>query len=347
RDVSTPVFFAIATTVATFGPLLFVPGFMGKVFSVIPIIVIAVLFISLVESIYVLPAHLAHSSTSQKGFFGGIFRQQQKLSQFLERSIETVYVPLARLSARYRYVTLALALSSMIIMIGASLGGVFKFSFMPKLQSDFVTATVRLPLGTPLTVTRGFRDRLQKNAAQVLAEMGQGKSVHHGVLSVAGGTASRGGGPGGNRGGASGSHLAQVRVNLKPMGVRTFSSEEFSRKWRAAVGDLVGVEKLSFRYSFGGSGENPISIRLSHANIEVLESSAQRLADQLGGIDGITNVDAGFSPGKEQLNVKLSDQGRAMGLTERELAVTLRSAYYGTEALRQQRGRDEIRVLVR
>ena len=112
KEVSTPVFFAVATTVATFGPLLFVPGFIGKISGVIPIIVIATLTISWVESVYILPAHLAHSSTEQSGVFGWVIKQQLKVSRFLERFIANIYVPSARLAAEHRY-TVALSFASL------------------------------------------------------------------------------------------------------------------------------------------------------------------------------------------------------------------------------------------
>ncbi len=347
REVATPVFFAIATTVATFGPLLFVPGFSGKIFGMIPIVVIAVLFISLIESVFILPAHLAHSKQESRGLLGAIIRQQLKVSRLLERFIDGVYVPLARVSARHRYATMALAMATLIMTVGAVRGGFFSFSFLPKLESDFVTATVQLPLGTPLSTTRGYRDQLQERVDAVLAKFDQGGPVHEGILAVAGGTLGGGGGPGGERGGGKSPHVAQVRVNLVPQGERAFSSGDFARAWREAVGEMVGVERLNFRYSFGGGAGDPINVQLAHRDITTLEEVATRVAEHLESINGVTDVYPGYSPGKEQLNVKLSDQGRALGLTERELASALRSAYYGSEALRQQRGRDEVRVLVR
>jgi len=347
REVATPVFFAIATTVATFGPLLFVPGFSGKIFGMIPIVVIAVIFISLVESVFILPAHLAHSKQETTGILGAVIRQQLKFSRLLERFIDNVYVPLARLSARHRYATMALAMATLIMTVGAVRGGFFSFSFLPKLESDFVTATVQLPLGTPLSATRGYRDQIQAKVDEVLAQFEKDTPVHQGILAVAGGTLGGGGGPGGERGGGKSTHNAQVRVNLVPQGERSFSSGDFARAWREAVGEMVGVERLNFRYSFGGGAGDPINVQLSHSDIDTLEEVATRVSEHLEAIDGITDIYPGYSPGKEQLNVKLSDQGRALGLTERELASALRSAYYGSEALRQQRGRDEVRVLVR
>ena len=348
KEVATPVFFAIATTIATFGPLLFVPGFSGKIFGMIPIVVIAVIFISLVESVFILPAHLAHSKQETSGILGAVIRQQLKFSRMLERFIDNVYTPLARVSARHRYATMALAMATLIMTFGAVRGGFFSFSFLPKLESDFVTATVQLPLGTPLSTTRGYRDQLQDKVDVVLSQFEKnGVPVHQGVLAIAGGTLGGGGGPGGERSGGKSPHVAQVRINLTPQGERDFSSGDFARAWRAAVGELVGVERTSFRYSFGGGAGDPINVQLSHSDIGTLEEVATRVADHLESINGVTDIYPGFSPGKEQLNVRLSDQGRALGLTERELALALRSAYYGSEALRQQRGRDEVRVLVR
>ncbi|MGB0646084.1 MAG: efflux RND transporter permease subunit [Bradymonadia bacterium] len=347
KEVSTPVFFAVATTVATFGPLLFVPGFIGKIFGVIPIIVIATLTISWIESVYILPAHLAHSSTTQSGVFGWIITQQLKVSRFLERFIANVYTPSARLAAEHRYTTVALSFASLLLLAGAIKGGAFKFSFMPKLESDNVVATIRLPLGTPLSETKRYRDLLESRLRPVLKSLTKDKPIHLGVLSVAGGTAGGGGGPRGGTSGGKSTHVASVRVMLVPLGEREFSSGEVARAWRKSVGEVVGAELVSFGYTFGGGGGEPVNIRLSHPDIDTLEQTSVRVAKHLEKFDALTDIDTGFSLGKEQLNVKLSDQGRALGITERALANTLRASFYGTEALRQQRGRDEVRVIVR
>ena len=271
KEVSTPVFFAVATTVATFGPLLFVPGFIGKIFGVIPIIVIATLTISWVESVYILPAHLAHSSTEQSGVFGWVIKQQLKVSRFLERFIANIYVPSARLAAEHRYTTVALSFASLLLLVGAIKGGAFKFSFMPKLESDNVVATIRLPLGTPLSETKRYRDLLESRLNPVLKSLTKDKPIHLGVLSVAGGTAGGGGGPRGGTSGGKSTHIASVRVMLVPLGDREFSSGEVARAWRKSVGEVVGAELVSFGYTFGGGGGEPVSIdyrtqRLTHLN---------------------------------------------------------------------------------
>ena len=230
--------------------------------------------------------------------------------------------------------------------MGAIRGGAFKFSFMPKLESDNVVATIELPLGTPLQETKKYRDLLQTKLTPVLDEFSQGKPVHLGILSVAGGTAGGGGGP---RGGTSGATPRGFRPrHARPYDDRPwFSSGDFARRWRESVGEVVGAEAISFGYTFGGGGGEPVNIRLSHPDINTLEDTAKRVAAHLAEIEGLTDIYPGFSLGKEQLNARLSDQGRALGLTERDLAQTLRSAFYGAEALRQQRGRDEVRVIIR
>ena len=349
RDVATPVFFAVATTVATFGPLLFVPGFIGKIFGVIPIIVIATLAISWIESVFVLPAHLGHGNKQASGVLGWVISQQLKVSRSLERFIENIYAPVAKLATRHRYTTLSIALATVILLGAAVKGGAFRFAFLPKLESDNVTATIQLPLGTPLDQTKTYQKLLLEKLTPVLRSFERdGKPVDLGVLAVAGGTAGGGGGPRGGTSGGASSNIASVRVTLAPYDERSwFSSGDFARKWRESVGEVVGAEKVSFGYTFGGGGGEAINIRLSHPDIVTLESTAQRVAEQLQNIDGVTDIDPGFAKGKAQINARLSDAGRALGFTERDLANRMRSAFYGIEALRQQRGRDEVRVIVR
>ncbi len=346
QEVATPVIFAIATTVATFGPLLFVPGFSGKIFGVIPVVVIAVLFLSLIESLFILPAHLAHLETKTPHYLSVFSIPQKKVAGALRAFVNTCYKPVAVLSAKHRYTTLAIALCTLIIAAGAIKGGFFKFGFLPRLQSDVVRATVRLPVGAPLSDSKRYRDLLLDHGKKTLAAFSPDGKNHRAIIASAGGTTGGGGGP---RGGltSSGTNLAEVKIVLTPLAERSFSTGEFAKAWRKKVGELVGVENLSFRYGFGGARGDAIDIQLSHQDSATLENTAEMIADHLKSFAGVTDIDPGFSLGKEQLNLKLNAFGRALGLTERDLAIQLRSAFFGSEALRQQRGRDEVRVFVR
>lgn len=343
KEVSAPVVFAVATTVATFGPLLFVPGFTGKIFGVVPVIVIAVLLLSLIESLFILPAHLAHGSKKAWGPLAWINRQQRKFGDAFDRFVEGLYKPFAHLVARHRYLVAASAFAVLIVTVGLAAAGFIQFGFFPKIEGDISIASVRLPVGAPVDDTRAIARRLIDAADEVVERHG-GDRIKRGLYTQLG-ESLQGFGP--SAAASTGSHILEVALQLVPVDQRDVSSKQIAEEWRDAVGPLVGVETQSFRYSLGPSAGAPIDIQLSHADTATLERAALRLSEAIADFEGLRDIDPGFSNGKDQLDATLTPVGRALGLTEIDLARQLRAAYFGSEALRQQRGRDEVRVMVR
>jgi multidrug efflux pump subunit AcrB len=144
-----------------------------------------------------------------------------------------------------------------------------------------------------------------------------------------------------------GSHYATVMVYLIDAGERALTTQEFVQQWRDGIGEVPGAEALTFAYEVGVEPGSPIDIQLIHDDVPTLEAAAQRLATEIGSYSGLRDIDSGVSKGKEQLDFRLTDAALAQGLTEFELARQVRAAFFGAEAVRQQRGRDEVRVYVR
>jgi multidrug efflux pump subunit AcrB len=121
-----------------------------------------------------------------------------------------------------------------------------------------------------------------------------------------------------------------------------------TRIWREKVGTLADVESIKFESDAGGPGRgSSIEIELSHRDISVLEQASEELAQALAFYPNVVDIDSGFSPGKQQIDFKIKPEGRRMGLQSQNVARQIRHAYYGAEALRQQRGRNEVKVMVR
>jgi multidrug efflux pump subunit AcrB len=348
REVAVPVTFAIITTMIAFAPMLFVPGFAGKFFRNIPIVVIIVLALSLFESLIILPAHLAHSKApAERGFFGWIHHQQQRVSRGIEWLIGHTYVPLVIRAAHRRYLTLAVSLAIFIATMGLVAGGRVNFVFMPKIESDVAIAVLEMPYGSAPETTRAYKDRLERAAEETLEELGGADPYARGLFAQVGAVMMAAmGGPGAPRG-STGGHLAEVAVYLVPLSERPFTAQEFTRRWRERVGELAGIDSLKYQYDTGGSGQAPVAFDLSHPDTATLERAAAELAGRLEKYAGVFDIDDGHTAGKEQLDFRLKPAGKAVGLTELELARQVRSAFFGAEALRIQRGRDELRVYVR
>jgi len=349
REVGKPVLFSVITTMVAFVPILFVPGIFGKFMNVIPVVVLIILSLSLIECLLILPAHLAHSNPGFTGGLLGLFSKgQAAFSRHFERTVEFVYRPLISLILRFRYLMFAVAMAMLILAGSFVKAGYVGFTFMPRIEGDVVTANLRMPFGTPVEDTEAVVDVMIREANRILEANGGATRIGRGMLADVGtGGAGGGGGPGGGSAGGAGSHLAQVTVFLVPVDQRPITAGEFARDWRLGVGEIPGIEALNFGFSTGPSAGAPVAIRLSHVDLNVLESAATELGELISAYNGVIDIDNGFSPGKTQLDVNLSGDGRAMGLSERDLARQLRAAYFGVEAVRQQRGRDEVRVLVR
>lgn len=347
KEVAVPVVFSVLTTVVAFTPLLFVPGTMGKFFMNIPVIVIIVLLMSLVESLFILPAHLADEHDKPRGIFGAIRRVQDAFQAMLGRFVERVYAPIQARAIERRYLTIAIGIALLTSSFGLVAGGRLEFTFFPRIDSDIVSATVTMPFGTAIEDTRAVEELLVRAGQEVSEELGGSAEVRRGTFSLLGATGATG--SSGPRGGASvsGSHLAQVAIQLVVSDQRDFTARELAEAWRERVGSVPGIETLVFDYSTGGPGGAAIDFQLSHPDIDVLEESATELAARLSEYAGVRDINDGFSEGKAQIDFTLRPEARALGVTEADLGRQLRNAFFGVEASRQQRGRDEVRVFVR
>ncbi len=349
-EVAIPVTFSILTTVAAFTPLVFVSGMMGKFIKVIPLIVITLLLVSLVESLLVLPAHLALGKRrgESRGLLGAIDRVRRKFGNALDRFIAGPYHKTLELNISYRYVSLALAIGALILTIGIVKGGVVKFRFMPDVDGDRITASVQMIRGMPAEDTALVQQRLVKTALETVDEYDQsrapGSTILRNIYSVVGGTIA-GGGP---RGGftSSGTHLTNVAMFLTESEQRGIPATEITALWREKMGEMPGVESLTFASNLIHMGAN-IDVRLAHERFEVLEQASDRLRSALAEYPGVSDIEDTYARGKREIKLRLKPAAQTLGVTESDLGRQVRAAFFGAEALRLQRGRNEIKVMVR
>jgi multidrug efflux pump subunit AcrB len=345
REMALPVSFAILTTIAAFAPLLFIPGVFGKIFGIIPMMVITVLVFSMIESFFILPAHLARSGSKSGGWTAGIDAVQGRANGALERLIQERYQPLVRRVIAWRYTAVAAAVALLLLGVGTVGSGLVPFSFFPSLEGDVITANAQFPYGSDIAHARRAGEALQDAAEQTVAQFG-GPDGLRGMFLKLGSTAT---GSSHNRGpGERGSHVVSLEINLTPGEERSFSAEAFAAAWEMATPELVGVRSLVFSSSVGPSAGAAVALQLSHRDSEVLEQASALLADSLGSFAELTNIENGFSGGKRQINVRLREGvALAHGVSSKAVATALRTAFYGAEAVREQRDRNELRVMVR
>jgi len=330
REIAMPITFSVLTNMVAFAPMFFVSGFMGKIFIHIPFVVIGVFAVSLIESLFILPAHVGHRwRANPGGLFGWLMAQQARFSDFFGRFIRTRYGPFLDMALRNRYLTLSVGLTVLVITVAYIKSGRMGFELFPKVESDYSLATAQLPFGTAVQQTERVQQILVKAAQQVAQENG-GDQLVRGIFSIING------------------NLATVRVYLTPPDDRPISTAGLTELWRKRVGVLSGLEFLKFESDAGGPGRGAaISVELSHRRIDVLEKASAEVAAALSFFPSVTDVDDGFSPGKQQVDFQIKPEGRSLGLRSREVARQVRHAFYGAEVLRQQRGRNEVKVMVR
>jgi multidrug efflux pump subunit AcrB len=357
QEVAVPVIFGVLTTVAAFAPLLLVPGYMGQVFAVIASVVVIALLFSLVESQLVLPAHLAmgsdrppssHPIAARWRAFQGAF------SSGFERLANVHYRDALQKALHERYLTVAIGVAALLLTFGLLMSGRLAFSFFPPLEADYVVAKLTMPQGTPVSATRQALDLIEAAAGPLRAEIeaaypGSGSAIRHVQSSVGEQpfSGSQRSGPGGaGQQAAEGSHLGEVVLALTESENREISTAEIGNRWRALVGSVPDVVELRFTYSLFSAGD-AINIQLRGSDIEELRSAADALKTAVGSYPGIVDVADSFRSGKREIKLGLRPTGEALGLSLQDLARQVRQAFYGDEAQRIQRGRDDVRVMVR
>jgi len=332
REMSTVVIFAVLTNIIAFIPLLFVPGTTGKFFSILPAVVLSVFMISLVECLFVLPSHLAYDRPErERGAVGFLNKVPHFFERGLHHFIENYYSPLLRFSVKNRYVTTIAFLAVLVIAYAYWDSGRIDFSFRPRIQTDQIDAEVTLPYGAPIEDVRRIARLIEEGGLRAIDKSG-GRKILKGVMADVG---------------RNGSNKAEVNFFLVPQDERTITTREFSVLWRQEVGDIAGLESLFFDYLVGPGGSAAINVELTHPDSVTLEHAASDLARAVAEYEGVTDIDDGYARGKLQFDFTMHSEGRSLGLTARDLGTQVRHAFYGAESLKQQRGRDEVKVRVR
>jgi multidrug efflux pump subunit AcrB len=312
-------------------------------------VVICCLVISLVECLIILPAHLNHlPDPNVRKKHGNIFvRVAQAIhhttNNGLEVFVDKYYQPFIDRTLRWRYTALAAALAVCFLTVGMMRGGIIKTIFFPKVDSDIITATIEFPDGTPLSVTTEAVRRLEHAFDRVAERTGliKGYPLLQNMYSVTGTVIADNDIP------RFGNNLGSVRVELLPTQVRNIPFEKLMVDWEEEVGVIPGVEALSFNGIEAGPPGAAIEIWVQGHDYSQILAAADALKEELGTFEGTYQIQHDFRPGKSELRLELKEEARTLGLTVADLARQVYAGYFGDEAVRLQRGRDDVRVRVR
>jgi len=339
QEVATPVTFGILTTIAAFLPLSFIEGGRGALFTQIPVVVIPVLIFSLIESKFVLPSHLKNIKMRHQQAAPSKFEQfQHKFADGFERVILRYYQPLLEIALKQKLATLSLFIGIFIIITSLLMSGWTKFTFFPRIPSETVRASVSMPVGTPFEVTNQYIVDMADKAQQLqekYRDKNTGESVILNVLASTGG-----------RGGVSHSGSVRFEITAPEQRDLNITSAELVREWRQMIGVILGAESVTYRAEIGRSSD-PIDVQLTSTSLAALTEVSAQIKSHLGTYPTVFDIADSLSNGKEELSIELTQQGKALGLTRVEVSQQVRSAFFGTEVQRIQRGRDDVRVMIR
>lgn len=356
RRIRKPLVFAILTSVAAFTPLLFIPGGIGEVWVALPVILIGMLLISLAESLLILPGHLAHLPGPEWRPRNPVDRlaawTRGRVGRGLDRFLEGPLDRMLRFATEHPVVVVAGAIGLLVLSVSLVPAGIVPTTFADVVEGDFVTATIEMPDGTPAERTHAVAIELERAGRRVLDRLDRGRpgeapSLMTGVLVTVGRP------PRIEGGGLEPTPTTNPRPNIAAVEFKLLGAEERDlstlavvQAWREEVGVLPQVRGLGFSGEVIDLG-SPIAAVLSHPDPARLTEIADSVVDGLRGITGVFDVRSDHTPGVRQMDVRLRPEGRALGLTTRSLAEQVRGAFFGQEALRFQRGREETRVQAR
>jgi len=321
------------TNIVAFVPLMFIPGETGKFWAPLPVVVIIVLSLSLVESLFILPAHLAHTRTVKQhagGLRGWLHRGQQAFSHAFNRFVNFAFRPVLTLCLKFRYITTSLAIALFLIVGGYATSAHMGMILMPEVSADEIEAGVRMPVGTTPDQAAEIANTVTAASMRMFEE--------HNLYEIAEGIKTN----------VRGQDFIDVEIVLKPPDERDMNANQVIELWRDSIGDLPGVNQVTFEAESGPGGyRKDISIDLSHSDIKVLEKAAEAFLARVELFANVRDVSDNYNKGKAQYDFRLRPEGRALGLTDEELGDQLRGAFFGSMALRMLRGTNEIEVRVK
>ena len=332
KDVSLPVIFSIVTTIIAFVPLLFMPGETGKFWQPLPAVVIVILAVSLLEALFILPSHLGHlkKEKNKNKWVVKLEGWQRAFANTFDRFVENRYRPFLDLCLRYRYITLSAAVALLLVVGGFGYSGHMGMIMMPEVAADEIEAGVRLPVGTT-------PDQAAK-VAHDISQSTQRMFEEHNLYEVAEGIKTN----------VRGQNFIDVEIVMLPPDQRDITAAEVIALWRDNIGDIEGVDQITFEAERGpGGARQDISVDLSHSDIDILEKASTAFVERMRSFSNTRDVTDNYNKGKLQYDFKLLPQGRNLGLTSDEVGRQVRDAFFGALAMRQLRGMNETEVRVK
>ncbi len=343
KSVAVPVTFGILTTVAAFVPIIYLEGRWERIFAPIPAVVIPVLLFSLVESKLILPAHLSHIKLRDPDKIGRFGRWQMNFAHGFENMIVKYYKPALEKAIAYRHTVSTGFICLLVVIVVTIMTGWSKFVFIPSTEQEGGSINLVMPAGTAFEVTDSYMQKFMEVGEELKKVYLNGEGGEPIITNILAKT-----GQVGRGGGGLSSNVASLTFEGMPISDRVvdISSLKILSEWRDRVGDIPGAESLTFRSRFFDSGD-PINVELRGQSFEELRSVSDKLKVRLAEFESVFDIGDSLENGKEEIRIELKPQAHLIGLTRGDILAQVGNAFNGLQAQRIQRGRDDVRVLVR
>ncbi len=330
-EVLPSIFTAVITTIIAFSTFFFIDGRMGDFFSELAFVVVATLFISLIEAVIILPAHLAHSK-ALKGQ-----KSQNRVVKAMDSIMywmrDKTYAPTLHFAIRNRFLIISIAVVMLLLTVGAMKGGVIRSTFFPFIERDNINVTLKMPAGTNEKITEAWIDKIQEAAWKVNADYKAKRADSLDIIThiekKIGPTTADG----------------SLNIILLNGETRNIISFEIANAIAKEAGPVIGAELLS--YGAGGTFGKPVSVAFLGNNLEELTLAKNELKFELSKLSGLKDINDNDRQGIKEINIVLKDKAYMLGLTLQDVLGQIRSGFFGKEVQRLQRGRDEVKVWVR
>ncbi|WP_028869317.1 efflux RND transporter permease subunit [Psychromonas arctica] len=340
KKVAPGVISSFLTTIFIFGSLLWLDGQMGKVLSVVPMVLIMVLSISLIEAFLILPNHLNHSLAKPEKIDSTFKFKRVFLAKF-EHFRHVTLVNKVAFVVRWRYLSIGITIGLLLTSFALVAGGALKFLAFPALDGDIAEARLILPPGSTLQQTEAIVAKVIKSAQvagqQATQENQEGESLIKDITAHYNSNADAG---------ETGAHVATVRLDLLSAEIRNTLINSFMESWRLQTGELAEPLSLVFKQPAMGPAGRDIEIRLQHEDLNVLKQASVALQGYLSQFSGINGILDDMRPGKEEVVITLKPGAENYAVDGQMIANQLRAAYFGQTADEIQVGSENIAIQV-
>ena len=344
KRMAVPITFGVLTTVCAFLPMAFDSSDWGSMFRPIAIVFIVVMLIALLETKLILPSHLA---TPFLGRAGDLLAPVHRVSgRSLQWFIDRVYRPSIRFCVDHTYTMLAVMFGGLIVLIGLYAGGRIQTTYFPRVASERIDCRLTMLDGTPFEVTDAQIARIYDLAEQMRKDYvgPDGRSVIKHIIASSGTTMSSGRGNSNN----PGSHIGGVVIETygpeeRSMDVNTV---DMGADWRQRIGPILGAEEITFRAEIIRSGD-PVDIQITGTDPKELLGFSEKIKEHLSTYPALFDINDSLDSGRNEIQLRLKPEARQFGVTVNGLASQVRQSFYGDEVQRIQRGRNEVKVMLR